>query len=332
MEAGRMPGVRVTSAIVIALFVIAFCVGACDDTQAGRKKPLPELHRLVLADRAEALQARLGGAHALTGKIDILARDERQWTALHHAAVAGHAGMAKALLDFARRRDLARGSDIFAKDPPPTLHAQLLEARTRSGATALLLATPVSAAVVDVLLAHGADPNATDTDGTAPLHVALPAERVNVVQALLDRGADPRMRTVDGVSAQELCPQSPLEAMLHEALQKNPQARDVVAVRRRWKAFLDAVQAGKLDVARAYGVDALRERMRADFPRWKTARVEAVHSRGATAQALALVTYAGSEYTFELDATWMRAGKSWSLVEVRRKPHLPEPKEREAVK
>jgi len=42
---------------------------------------------------------------------------------------------------------------------------------------------------VDVLLAHGADPNAADANGTTPLKAALAADRPAIAAALRRAGA-----------------------------------------------------------------------------------------------------------------------------------------------
>jgi ankyrin repeat protein len=46
---------------------------------------------------------------------------------------------------------------------------------------------------VAALLAAGADPNATDKSGVAPLHRAVRTRCAAAVAALLDGGADPRL-------------------------------------------------------------------------------------------------------------------------------------------
>jgi ankyrin repeat protein len=65
--------------------------------------------------------------------------------------------------------------------------------------------TPVHAAVagnqpeiVDLLLGHGADPNAVDANGWTPLNIAAHAGHLDLVRRLLDAGADATIANHDG--------------------------------------------------------------------------------------------------------------------------------------
>jgi ankyrin repeat protein len=53
----------------------------------------------------------------------------------------------------------------------------------------MLAASRGQAESVDVLLAHGADPNAVDANGTTPLKAALAADQPAIVAALRRAGA-----------------------------------------------------------------------------------------------------------------------------------------------
>jgi hypothetical protein len=65
-----------------------------------------------------------------------------------------------------------------------------VDARDPGGRTALILAAlHGQAKSVDVLLAHGADPNAVDANGTTPLRAALAADQPAIVAALRRAGA-----------------------------------------------------------------------------------------------------------------------------------------------
>jgi hypothetical protein len=65
-----------------------------------------------------------------------------------------------------------------------------IDAADARGRTALMLATlRGQAESVDVLLAHGADPNAADATGTTPLQAALAADQPAIVAALRRSGA-----------------------------------------------------------------------------------------------------------------------------------------------
>jgi Ankyrin repeats (3 copies)/Ankyrin repeat len=72
-------------------------------------------------------------------------------------------------------------------------------ARNRRGAEPLHYAADANrfepdaqAAVIDYLCLVGADPNALDNSGVAPLHRAVRTRSLAAVSALLDGGADPR--------------------------------------------------------------------------------------------------------------------------------------------
>lgn len=87
--------------------------------------------------------------------------------ALRRAAEIGDTLDLTALLD-ARR-------DIDARDP--------------NGRTALMLATLHGQAnAVDVLLAHGADPNAADAHGTTPLQAAVAGDQQAIIRSLQRAG------------------------------------------------------------------------------------------------------------------------------------------------
>jgi hypothetical protein len=65
-----------------------------------------------------------------------------------------------------------------------------IDARDESGRTALMLATLRGQSdAVDVLLAHGADPNAADARGTTPLQAALAGDQQKILVALQRAGA-----------------------------------------------------------------------------------------------------------------------------------------------
>ena len=98
-------------------------------------------------------------------------------TALHMAAAAFQRPIAELLV--------AHGADCHA--------------RNRRGAQALHYAADTNhwepaaqAQTIQYLLSIGADPNALDNSGVAPLHRAIRTRSLPAVQCLLDGGADPR--------------------------------------------------------------------------------------------------------------------------------------------
>ena len=54
------------------------------------------------------------------------------------------------------------------------------------------------AKTIALLVKAGADPNTTDTEGTAPLHRAVRTRSTGAVQALLDAGANPKLKNGRG--------------------------------------------------------------------------------------------------------------------------------------
>ena len=110
-----------TLAVVLVLGLLA--AGGCKEPAAA----LSELHRLVLSGDAQGLAERLAGVDA----VDVLVRDTRNWTPLHHAALLDQMEAVQALLDHARRQDLEQGTSLFEKTPKPGLRRRLVEARTK---------------------------------------------------------------------------------------------------------------------------------------------------------------------------------------------------------
>jgi ankyrin repeat protein len=144
-------------------------------------------------------------------------RDDRDWTALHHAAVAGAVEAAGILLD--------RGADPDARgqfDLTP-LHWAAAKGRAevvgllarrgaRTDARSIYGMTPLhlagNANVVTALVDAGAALDVLDDRGCTPLHVARHGQ---VAQALIDRGADLRIRTPQGRTAMEIAGVESLE-------------------------------------------------------------------------------------------------------------------------
>jgi len=110
-------------------------------------------------------------------------------TALHMAAAAFRRPVAELLV--------AHGADW--------------RARNRRVAQALHYAAdtnhwdPIAQAeTIEYLISIGADPNAVDMDGTAPLHRAVRTRSLPAVRALLDGGADPRKANGRGSTPMDL--------------------------------------------------------------------------------------------------------------------------------
>jgi cytohesin len=103
----------------------------------------------------------------------VKSREDYKLTALHRAAMAGHADLVAALLD--------RSADVDARDygGGTALHGAAAQGRREAAAA---------------LLDRGADPNAVDEEGLAPLHFAARAGHEAVAALLLAKGADPNAR------------------------------------------------------------------------------------------------------------------------------------------
>jgi hypothetical protein len=84
-----------------------------------------------------------------------------------------------------------RAAETGAVPQLQTLLGQVdIDARDESGRTALMLATlSGQARAVDMLLAHGADPNAADAQGVTPLQAAIAGDRPAIAAALRRAGA-----------------------------------------------------------------------------------------------------------------------------------------------
>jgi hypothetical protein len=115
-------------------------------------------------------------------------------TALHVAAAAHAGSVVRALLE--RKAEVAarnrRGAEPlhYAADGSPT------NANWDPAA---------QADVIDQLVAAGANPDALDKSGVAPLHRAVRARTTGAVRALLRAGANPRLKNKNGSTPLMLC-------------------------------------------------------------------------------------------------------------------------------
>ena len=97
--------------------------------------------------------------------------------AVHQAAHGGHAEALRLLLE-------APGAGIEAAVATSDAGLTPLDAATMTGA----------ADCVRVLLAHGADSDAINARGSAPLHLAAAHGHATIVRQLLEAGASPKER------------------------------------------------------------------------------------------------------------------------------------------
>lgn len=149
-------------------------LGADVDAKAG----LPRSARQMTPLHCVAFGGHIDIARLLIGrKADVNAQDEKGWTPLHWAASGGPSSIA--LTAECGTRNAESGNSSI-RNPQSAM-----ESIRNSQSPAVPYV-----AFVDLLIDHGADPNARDEDGGTPLHRAASAGRREIVQALLDRGAD----------------------------------------------------------------------------------------------------------------------------------------------
>jgi ankyrin repeat protein len=135
-----------------------------------------------------------GAVHAYSGD---------GWTPLHLAAAFGTSAAVDMLLQHGAQ------VDAVSKNPQrnQALHAALALGRDRD--------------TVRLLLAHGADPNATQDGGFTPLFSAATAKRQDLVDMLIDGGARAHHRNDMGKSAADFARERG-HAELAERLERQP--------------------------------------------------------------------------------------------------------------
>lgn len=134
----------------------------------------------------------------------VKARDEEELTPLHCAAYKGHEDVVAFLL--------ARGADVNARtvpDPRPDQGSWERDLGFRLGPGVTPLHEAVAAwypvvggnpNVVGLLLAHGAEVDASDESGSTPLHYAAAQAGRKVAEVLIAAGADVNARNKDGTT------------------------------------------------------------------------------------------------------------------------------------
>jgi hypothetical protein len=118
-------------------------------------------------------------------------------TALHVAAAAHHRGLAGTLV--------ARGAAVRARN---RRGAEPLHYAADGHPGAGYLDPDAQREVISYLIAAGADPDATDNSGVAPLHRAVRTRSSAAVSALIDRGADPLLTNNSGSTPLHLAVQN----------------------------------------------------------------------------------------------------------------------------
>lgn len=141
-------------------------------TQGAPAERAPQIHRAAADGQVETVRQSIESSPGL-----VKARDGSGYTALHHAAIGGHAEVVELLLS----------------------NEASIDTIGSRGETALLLAGSAGhLEVVRALLNSGADPNLAAADGKTPLHKAAMTGNADIVEALLKAGADNTLKDQSG--------------------------------------------------------------------------------------------------------------------------------------
>jgi len=167
-----------------------------------------EFIRLVIAGDTERVSRRLSAAPTLATAASPVGATRQQatdffFTEISHYLYAGDTALHMAAAAFSRPMAellMTHGADC--------------RTRNRRGAEPLHYAADggrreprAQAGVIEYLISMGAEPNAVDKTGVAPLHRAVRGRSLAAVQALLDGGADPRKPNKSGSTALHLAVQ-----------------------------------------------------------------------------------------------------------------------------
>src|SRR5947208_8443542 len=149
--------------------------------------------RLVVAGDTDRVARRLSAAPALATTASPVGATRQQatdffFTAISHYLYAGDTALHMAAAACSRPM-----AELLMT------HGAHCRARNRRGAEPLHYAADggrweprAQAGVIEYLISMGAEPNAMDKTGVAPLHRAVRTRSLAAVRALLDGGADPR--------------------------------------------------------------------------------------------------------------------------------------------
>ena len=157
-------------------------------TTAGEEYPAnvhggSDLHRAAYGGRIDDVR------RLMEGGADLAARDQRGYTALHEAIWQFHLDVARALVDAGADANAVSASDILSQHWTPFYMSVYFN--------------PANA-LVDDLIAHGANVNIPDDSGWTPLHVVAAHDNLEMARKLLEYGADIGARDHQGATPLQL--------------------------------------------------------------------------------------------------------------------------------
>jgi Domain of unknown function (DUF6438)/Ankyrin repeats (many copies) len=137
-----------------------------------------------------------GMDHEYATRVDINATDQTGWTALMLASAMCQVGAVRKLLDWGARVDLEDREGDSA-----LMGAAAAFCSPEGGRQAQV-------AIIQLLIQHGADPNARNRIGETPLMTVTTYGNIAALRALLNSGARPELRDQNGRSALDYARQS----------------------------------------------------------------------------------------------------------------------------
>jgi hypothetical protein len=168
-------------------------------------------------------------------------------TALHVAAAAHHRVLAETLV--------ARGADVRAGN---RRGAEPLHYAADGHPGADFVDSNAQSEMISYLIDAGADPDAIDKSGVAPLHRAVRTRSSAAVSALIDRGADPLLMNKSGSTPLHLAVQNTGKSNSGSEAAKEEQRRIIVLLLGHGASGTDRDAKGKT-VAAAASSDWIRQ-------------------------------------------------------------------------
>jgi hypothetical protein len=171
-------------------------------------------------------------------------------TALHVAAAAHRRGVAASLV--------AKGAAVRARN---RRGAEPVHYAADGSPGAAYWDPQVQRDVITYLIRAGADPNAFDTSGVAPLHRAVRTRCAAAVSALIESGANPRLRNKIGSTPLHLAVQNTGRSDSGSAVAKDEQSRIIAVLLEHGASPTDAGASDKT-VAEAASSDWIQNLLR----------------------------------------------------------------------